>query len=179
LKAHWPELKPLPNYGIAHDVPHKTRLAPFLGGFGVTGIIIGGENGTVDGSGFFWYEQSNMGKNATANRPSLFECIGCIDIIMEDVTFANSSFWTIHPVLSNNVIARRIAILNPTHGFHDDVIVPNTDGFDPDSTSNVLFEDSYVHGNDHAIAIKVCHVDSPKTLLPNPITQLSILSIIS
>merc|ERR1712070_1333271 len=48
--------------------------------------------------------------------------------------------------------ASRITVLNPTTG--QDLVVPNTDGFDPDSTSDVLLEDSYFHVNDDAVAIK-------------------------
>lgn len=146
--SDWPFLAPLPNYGIAHDTPGTyPRLAPFIGGFNVENLTIGGENGTIDGSGWYWWEKSSFGLHSTYTRPSLFECVGCFDIVMQDVTFAHSSFWTIHPVLSRRVRASRITVLNP-------ITVPNTDGFDPDSTSDVLLEDSYFHVNDDAIAIK-------------------------
>ena len=52
---------------------------------------------------------------------------------------------TIHPVLGRRLTARRIAILASG---------PNTDGFDPDSTSDVLFEDSYIANGDDMVAIK-------------------------
>ena len=155
VTVSWPSLRPLPNYLVSHDHPlqGKPRLAPFLGGFNVTNLTIGGENGTVDGSGRFWYEQGNYGKNESHTRPSLFECVFCRDLVMEDVTFANSSFWTVHPVLSAGLRASRIFIINPTTG--DPLLVPNTDGFDPDSTSDVVLEDSYIAVNDDAVAIKV------------------------
>ena len=152
--APWPSLAPLPNYKVSHDHPlqGKPRLAPFIGGFHVTNLTLGGENGTIDGSGHDFWKQGNFGKNETHTRPSLFECVYCSNLVMEDVTFANSSFWTVHPVLSTNVRASRISIINPTTG--DRLLVPNTDGFDPDSTSNVLLEDSYIAVNDDAIAVK-------------------------
>lgn len=152
VTADWPSLQPLPNYRVSHDHPLQGRLAPFLGGFGVAGLTIGGENGTVDGSGYFWYEQGGFGKNETNTRPSLFECVFCTGMVLEDVTFANSSFWTVHPVLSKGLRASRISIINPTTG--DALVVPNTDGFDPDSTSDVLLEDSYIAVNDDSVAIK-------------------------
>ena len=144
--ADWPLYGPLSIYGQGHDHPGPRR-APFLGGFGVQNLTIGGENGTIDGSGFHWYAAGGFGKFEKYTRPSLFECVGCTDLDMRAVTFAHSSFWTIHPVLSRRVTARRITVLNP-------ITVPNTDGFDPDSTSDVLLEDSYFHVNDDAIAIK-------------------------
>eukprot|EP00966_Prymnesium_polylepis_P093829 2171436-Prymnesium_polylepis.1 len=154
VTSDWPSLQPLPNYRVSHDHPlqGKPRLAPFLGGFGVTNLTIGGENGTVDGTGYHWWAKGNFGANETHTRPSLFECVYCQDINLEDVTFANSSWWTVHPVLSTRLRASRISILNPTTG--DALAVPNTDGFDPDSTSNVLLEDSYIAVNDDSVAVK-------------------------
>lgn len=154
VTSNWPSLLPLPNYRVSHDHPlqGKPRLAAFLGGFNVTNVTIGGENGTVDGSGHFWYAQGGYGKNESHTRPSLYECVYCSDLVLENVTFANSSWWTIHPVLSRRLRATRISIINPTTG--DPLLVPNTDGFDPDSTSDVLLEDSYIAVNDDAVAIK-------------------------
>jgi len=71
-----------------------------------------------------------------------------IGLPSSNVSSAQTFSWKIR------VTARRIAVLNPTHGYLDAVLVPNTDGFDPDSTSDVLLEDSFFHGNDDAIAIK-------------------------
>ena len=154
VTAPWPTLAPLPNYRVSHDHPlqGKPRLAPFIGGFNVENVTIRGENGTIDGSGHFWYKKGNYGKDEPWTRPSLYEPVWSSNLVLEDVTFANSSFWTVHPVLSSNFRASRISIINPTTG--DPLLVPNTDGFDPDSTSNVVLEDSYIAVNDDAVAIK-------------------------
>jgi len=156
--ANWPLYGPLSIYGQGHDHPGPRR-APFLGGFDVMNVTIGGEDGTIDGSGFFWWREGDFGKQEKYTRPSLFECVRCADLTMQDVTFSHSSFWTIHPVLSRRVTARRIKVLNPA-------TVPNTDGFDPDSTSDVLLEDSYFHVNDDAIAIKGAWRTRTRTLAP-------------
>eukprot|EP00947_MAST-08B_sp_MAST-8B-sp1_P000371 g371.t1 len=152
VEAPWPSLAPLPNYMVSHDHPlqGKPRLAPFIGGFHVSNLTIGGENGTIDGSGHYFYATPAINDQHT--RPSLFECVYCTDMVLEDVTFANSSFWTVHPVLGDGLRASRISIINPTTG--DPLLVPNTDGFDPDSVSNVLLEDSYIAVNDDAVALK-------------------------
>ena len=164
-ESEWPLLAPLDIYGQGHDHPGPRR-APFLGGFDVVNLTIGGENGTVDGSGLFWFAQGGFGKHEKYTRPSLYECVRCEDLVMQDVTFAHSSFWTIHPVQSRRVTARRITVLNG-------LAVPNTDGFDPDATSDVLLEDSYFHVNDDAIAIKAgwdCANDGPGAVSSNNIT---------
>lgn len=56
-------------------------------------------------------------------------------------------FWNIHPVYCSNVVIRNVTILAP----HDS---PNTDGIDPDSSSNICIEDCYISTGDDAIAIK-------------------------
>ena len=73
--------------------------------------------------------------------PPLWSCVRCTDMLLEDTTFKDSAFWTMHPVLGRRLTARRLHILAPNDA-------PNTDGFDPDSTSDVLFEDSYVSNGD-------------------------------
>ncbi|KAJ7945034.1 Pectin lyase-like superfamily protein [Quillaja saponaria] len=59
----------------------------------------------------------------------------------------NSPFWNIHPVYCSNVVVRYVTILAP----HDS---PNTDGIDPDSSSNVCIEDSYISTGDDLVAVK-------------------------
>ena len=142
--AHWPLIAPLSTYGQGHDHPGP-RWQPFIGGWDVHGLTIGGENGTIDGSGGYWWARSLL--NETHTRPSLFECVRCTDLVLDNVTVRNSGFWTIHPVLSRRVTARRLTVLNPNIGM-------NTDGFDPDSTSDVLLEDSFFSTGDDAVAIK-------------------------
>jgi polygalacturonase len=109
--AKWPLLAPLSIYGTGHDDPGP-RFSPFVGGFDVSNVTIGGENGTIDGSGAFWWAIADAGLERYT-RPSLFECVRCTDLTLQDVTFRNSGFWTVHPVLSRRVTARRITVLNP------------------------------------------------------------------
>ena len=141
----WPLVAPIPTYGRGHDFAGP-RWAPFLNGYDVQNLTIGGENGTIDGSGAFWWAR-HIAKLEKYTRPPLFSCLRCTDMLLRDTTFRNSAFWTIHPVLGRRLTARRIHILSPNDA-------PNTDGFDPDSTSDVIFEDSYVSNGDDAVAIK-------------------------
>jgi hypothetical protein len=88
------------------------RWAPFLDGYDLTNLTIGGENGTIDGSGaFFW--ALHDAKKMTSTRPPLWSCVRCTDMVLEDTTFLNAGFWTIHPVLGRRLTARRIYILAP------------------------------------------------------------------
>lgn len=151
--ADWPIVAPLAIYGQGHDHPGP-RWAPFLNGANVTNLTIGGENGTIDGSGAHWWNK-HWEHTEKYTRPSLFECVHCQDVLLQDVTFHNSGFWTLHPVLSRRVTARRITVLNQQwQRFPPKIGSPNTDGFDPDSTSDVLLEDSYFAVDDDAVSIK-------------------------
>jgi polygalacturonase len=71
------------------------------------------------------------------------------DIEISQLTLTNSLFWTVHPVYSRRVWAHSLRILHPTDGS-----APNTDGIDPDSTSDVLIKNCYIRTGDDAIAIK-------------------------
>ena len=70
-----------------------------------------------------------------------------IKIILENITLTNSPFWTFHPWNSLYVNVNMVTIINPLHS-------PNTDGFDPDSTSFMTIENSFVTCGDDGVAIK-------------------------
>lgn len=78
-------------------------------------------------------------------RPSMVETVGCKNVLIEGVTLTNGPFWTIHPVYSENVIVRDVRV--ETTG-------PNNDGCDPDSSKNVLIEDSFFSTGDDCVVIK-------------------------
>lgn len=78
-------------------------------------------------------------------RPSFIQTVGCKNVLIEGVTITNGPMWTIHPVYSENVIVRRITVL--TEG-------PNNDGLNPDSSKNVLVEDSFFSTGDDCVVIK-------------------------
>lgn len=78
-------------------------------------------------------------------RPSFIQTLGCKNVLVEGVTLTNGPFWTIHPVYSENVIVRRVRV--QTSG-------PNNDGCNPDSSRNVLIEDSFFSTGDDCVVIK-------------------------
>ncbi|KAF7828152.1 putative polygalacturonase [Senna tora] len=145
ITENWPLIAPLPSYGRGRERPGG-RYISFIHGDGVHDVIITGENGTIDGQGDVWW---NMWRQRTLQftRPNLVEFVNSEHIIISNVIFKNSPFWNIHPVYSSNVVIRFVTILAP----HDS---PNTDGIDPDSSSNVCIEDSYISCGDDAVAVK-------------------------
>ena len=127
--------------------------------------ITGG--GKLDGQGSAWWPRKQNEKAAAQKlydlaaagvppelrvfggegglRPSFVQTVGCKNVLIEGVTIKSGPFWTIHPLYSENVIIRRVRV--ETEG-------PNTDGCDPDSSKNVLIEDSFFDTGDDAVVIK-------------------------
>ncbi|KAL1802801.1 hypothetical protein ACET3Z_031448 [Daucus carota] len=141
----WPLIAPLPSYGRGRERPGD-RYVSFIHGDGLHDVIITGENGTIDGQGDVWW---NMWRQRTLQftRPNLIELMNSRNIIISNVIFKNSPFWNIHPVYCSNVVIRYVTILAPSDS-------PNTDGIDPDSSSHVCIEDSYISTGDDLVAVK-------------------------
>jgi polygalacturonase len=112
--------------------------------------------GTIDGGGQMWWDLFEQGK-LDIERPKLVRFINCRDILIDGVTFTNSSMWTINPVACDNVTVTRITIRNPE-------LSPNTDGINPDSCSNVHIGNCHIDVGDDCIAIKAgTETDGRKT----------------
>lgn len=143
--TNWPLIAPLPSYGRGRELPGG-RYMSFIHGDGLHDVIITGENGTIDGQGDIWW---NMWRQGTLQftRPNLVEFMNSQSIIISNVVFKNSPFWNIHPVYCSNVVIHYVTILAPSDS-------PNTDGIDPDSSSNVCIEDSYISTGDDLVAVK-------------------------
>jgi len=78
-------------------------------------------------------------------RPSFVEPYRCENVLIEGVTIKNAPMWLIHPVLSRNVIVRGVTVISAG---------PNNDGYNPESSTDVLVEDSLFDTGDDCIAIK-------------------------
>ncbi len=78
-------------------------------------------------------------------RPTFIEPYESRNVLIEGVTIRNAPFWVIHPTLSRNVTIRGVTVIS--HG-------PNNDGADPESSTDVLIEDSTFDTGDDCIAIK-------------------------
>jgi polygalacturonase len=78
-------------------------------------------------------------------RSSFIQPYRCKNVLVEGITIRNSPMWEIHPVLCTNVTVRGVTVVS--HG-------PNNDGCDPESSRDVLIEDSVFDTGDDCIAIK-------------------------
>ncbi len=78
-------------------------------------------------------------------RPSMIQPFECTNVLIEDVTLRDSTFWVVHPVFCRNVTVRGITV---------DSMNGNNDGCDPDSCVDVLIENCTFRTGDDAIAIK-------------------------
>lgn len=78
-------------------------------------------------------------------RPNFIQFYKCKNILIDGVTIINSPMWIIHPVLSENITIQNVTVRS--HG-------PNNDGTNPESSRNILIQDSYFDTGDDCIAIK-------------------------
>lgn len=78
-------------------------------------------------------------------RPNFIEPYRCKRVLIEGITIINAPSWVLHPVLSEDVIIRKVTV--NSHG-------PNNDGCDPESSRRVWIKDCYFDTGDDCIAIK-------------------------
>ncbi|RHN81762.1 putative galacturan 1,4-alpha-galacturonidase [Medicago truncatula] len=144
-ESDWPQLPALPSYGRGREKPGG-RFSSLIFGTNLIDVIITGNNGTIDGQGSTWWDKFQK-KQLKITRPYMIEIMYSDQIQISNLTLVNSPSWFVHPVYSSNIIINGLTILAP-------VDVPNTDGIDPDSSTNVLIEDNYIVSGDDCIAIK-------------------------
>jgi polygalacturonase len=89
--------------------------------------------------------QRQMAKDDNNLRPQLIQFNRCRNVLIEDVKIRNSPFWTIHLLLCDSVVVRRVDISARGR---------NNDGIDPEGTRNLLVENCRFDQGDDAIAIK-------------------------
>ena len=80
-------------------------------------------------------------------RPTFIEWNHCSNVLVDGPSIMGSPYWTLHPLYSNNVIIRNVRIDTTATS-------SNGDGVDPDSSTNVLVENSTFATSDDCIAIK-------------------------
>ncbi|HYE82318.1 MAG TPA: glycoside hydrolase family 28 protein [Clostridia bacterium] len=121
-------------------------FASLITGIAVKNVSITGE-GIIDGNADYdnwWHDVKNK---ITAWRPRTIFLNKCENILIEGITVTNSPSWTLHTLLSQNIKVVGVNIENPKDA-------PNTDGFDPESCSNVLVLGTRFSVGDDCIAIK-------------------------
>ena len=80
-------------------------------------------------------------------RPAFVEFNHCANVLVDGPSITGSPYWTLHPLYSQNVIIRNVRI-------DTTATMSNGDGIDPDSSTNVLIEQSSFATSDDCIAIK-------------------------
>jgi hypothetical protein len=60
-------------------------------------ICLAGQNGTIDGQGKMWWDLW-WNRTLEHTRGHLVELMNSHNILISNLTFLNSPFWTIHPV---------------------------------------------------------------------------------
>jgi hypothetical protein len=146
-KDAWPVIPGAPSYGQGRDHPGP-RYTSLLHGEHLENVTIQGEGNSsvLDGQGEYWW---NMHRQKLENytRGSLVEFMYSQDIAMHDLTMVDSPFWNNHFYDCDRVHVSGVSVYAPESS-------PNTDGFDPDSSRNVLIESSFYSGGDDCVAIK-------------------------
>lgn len=78
-------------------------------------------------------------------RPSFVQFVNCQRVLMEGPRFVDSTFWMIHPVYCSQVTVRNLTL---------ESLHLNSDGVDPDSSTDVLIERCRFTVGDDGVAIK-------------------------
>lgn len=109
--------------------------------------------GTIDGSGDFFFGPFNPEFHyftlpAKGWRPfRMLAFRECKNLVIENVTIAQSPAWTLWLLGCDNVKVRGITLRNNLRG-------PNTDGIDVDCSRNVHISDCHISAGDDCIALK-------------------------
>lgn len=79
-------------------------------------------------------------------RPVMMCLRECRHVLLDGPTFQNPPYWTLHPLLCEDVTVRNVTVRNPCYA-------ANGDGLNPDSCRNVLIEHCVFSTGDDCIAI--------------------------
>ncbi|MGB4292890.1 MAG: glycosyl hydrolase family 28 protein [Bacteroidales bacterium] len=109
---------------------------------GVENVEITGQ-GVIDGNGK--YLRNKYGDDA---RIRLILAVKSKNILIEGLILKDPGSWNTQLINCNGVILRNLKLLN-------DIDISNTDGFDPDASSNILIEDCFAYCGDDNVAVKV------------------------
>lgn len=92
-----------------------------------------------------WWQNEKVKRIAW--RPNTVYFCRCKNCTMTGLHVCNSPCWTVHPYYCENVSFLNLKIENPSNS-------PNTDGFDPESCTDVLLLGTLISVGDDCVAIK-------------------------
>ena len=147
----WPIIPGAPSYGQGRNHgANSPRFTSLLHGEHLKNVTIrgDGDGSVLDGQGWYWWAHTGRGITPwNQTRGHLIEIMFTESLVIRDLKMVDSPFWNNHIYDCNNVHVTRVTIEAPNDS-------PNTDGWDPDSSTNVLIEDSTYVGGDDCVAIK-------------------------
>ncbi|WP_179957427.1 glycoside hydrolase family 28 protein [Exilibacterium tricleocarpae] len=143
------------------------NYSPMIFGNGLRNVAITGP-GIIDGQGAAnflpWRKKQKADKNRLRQmghdgvpveqrvfgdghwlRPQFVQFYNCRQVLIDGPTLIDSPFWVMHLVYCDQAIVRNVTV-NSTH--------INSDGVDPDSSTNVLIENCNFNVGDDGVAIK-------------------------
>jgi polygalacturonase len=143
------------------------NYSPLIYAAGASDIAITG-GGTIDGQGFDgffqWRPKQKTDQNALRKmgadgvpvrdrvfgeghylRPGFVQFMSCSRVLVDGPRFVDSTFWMVHPVYCDHVTVRNISLTSKHL---------NSDGVDPDSSTNVLIERCTFDVSDDCVAVK-------------------------
>ncbi|MBS2965682.1 cellulose binding domain-containing protein [Actinocrinis puniceicyclus] len=115
-----------------------------------------GSQGTIDGRGGqdmlntseTWWQLATAAKSGgSQNNPKLIQSNGASSLTLYDINLINSPMYHALFKGGSNITVWGIRIKTPSNS-------RNTDGVDPENTTNVLVNDSYIQDGDDCIAVK-------------------------
>jgi len=135
------------NKRVGTPVTRKPAFA-FLYALNQNNIAITG-TGSIDGNAFAFVKRVNR-YYVTGDfypRPTIVYVENCHHISFSDITFHNTSFWTLHTAGCNDVAISGIRILH-------DMDIANSDGIDIDHSQNVRIQNCHIECADDCICLK-------------------------
>lgn len=137
--------------GKANAVDTPVTLKPiyaFLYANNADHIAITGD-GVIDGNCYAFVHQVSpyYWNGDFYPRPTMIYVEHCNHITFRDVTMTDAPFWTLHPAGCDDVLIQNIRILNALD-------VANSDGIDPDHSSNVRILGCHIVCADDCICLK-------------------------
>lgn len=123
--------------------------------------------GVIDGAGSEgdWWSWPKETRNG-ARRPRTVYANRCDGLAMAGVTVRNSPSWTVHPILCRKAVFADLVIENPPDS-------PNTDGLNPESSTDVDIVGVRFSVGDDCIAIKAGKI-WPDGRVPEPTRNVAI-----
>ena len=114
--------------------------------------------GIINGNGEKWWGIPFIGiLIRLENRPKLFHMNSASDIIIENILFTNSPYWTVHIEDVNGLVIRNSTVINKRTNSSKNTLIDksafNTDGFDIQG-ENVHIHDCKIITQDDCIAVK-------------------------